>query len=250
MRFGAVGIVAGLVLAGCGSAHGSGAAATPAKPPSVTMRVEHLHSAQPPYSAVIQVPTLSAAHANAAIRRINRAITGWVAAEVRSFTHQVEQNLASAKNLPASLPESNLHVTASVSLLTARVVSLRMQIEPYFTGEASPAQVTQGLTFDLATGHRYALSDLFRPHANYLPALATASTAGLRSFKPAGASCYVGGQPAAATSSFRSWWLSNKGLVVGFAAGYYTAAYCGPADVTIHTSAIRGLLRSGGPLGG
>ena len=242
-----------LVIVSCLAVTGPAAAASHASPPGPTVRtiVEHLSAKSPPYKGSLNVPQLSWSAGGAVSDRVNLAIIDWVEGQVKQFAAQVKTDLAHAKNLPSSLPESSLHLTFHVTRLDAKVLSVRFEVEAYVRGAASPSQVPAGLTFSLATGSTYTLASLFRPGATYLPTLARLALGGLKGFRPAGAACYVGppGPPAKA-SAFTVWWLTGSALVLSYPAGQYTAAYCGPPTVSIPGTALAALLAPGGPLAG
>ena len=210
--------------------------------------VERLSSKAPPYASVLDVPQLVWAAQPKIKDRVNAAIVTWVEGQVRTFAAGVTKDLAAARGLPASLPESSLHLTYKVERLDGGVLSVRLTVESYVRGQASPSQVPAGLTFNLRGGSAYTLSDLFAPHRAYLAALARVVQAGLRNFHPAGARCYVGGGPPAESASFAAWWLKGRSLVVAYPAGQYTAAYCGPPAIAIPGTALAGLLAPKGPL--
>lgn len=223
--------------------------AAAAAAPSVRTVVERLSAKTPAYRAVLDVPQLVFAARPNVSDRVDAAIATWVSGQVHLFAGAVATDLAHAKGLPASLPESSLDLTFRVERLDTHVLSLRLTMESYVRGQASPAQVPAGLTFNLANGQPYSLSSLFAPHAAYLPVLARLATTALKQFRPAGARCYVGGVgPPAKASSFVAWWLHGQSLVLSYPAGQYTAAYCGPPTVTVPAAALAALLAAGGPL--
>ncbi len=219
--------------------------------PRATVRtvVEHLSAHAPAYTATLDVPQLVWPGQTVVRNKVNVAIVMWLEGQVRQFASAVRSDLASAKGLPATLPESSLHVSFQVTRLDGKVLSLRLAAASYVRGQASPSNVAAGLTFNLATGAPYTLASLFRPHAAYLRALGRASVAGLRAFRPAGARCYVGGSgPGAKAAASVAWWLSGNSLVLAYPPGLYTAAYCGLATITIAAQRLAPLLAVGGPL--
>lgn len=234
---------------GCGRSAAPAADPNAASPPRVVAKVERLHASRPPYTAVLHVPRLVWAGHRQVVSGVDGQIDAWVHGQVAGFSKGVAKDLAGAHDLPKSLPQSRLTLTFQVAELSGGVASFRFLIEPYDRGAASPAQLPAGLTFDLKTGRRYRLGALFRPGSGYLGTLAGAGAAGLRSFHPAGAHCYLGrGGPPARAASFGAWWLSPKGLVLAFPAGMYTSAYCGPPAVTVPAGTLRALAAPGTPL--
>ena len=229
-----------LLAAGCGAA--------PAAPPTITASVKDVHSTQPPYSATLHLPTLTwSGHASIA-DKVNTAVDTWASGQVATFGARVAQDLANARNLPASLPQSSMTITYKVARVSAAVLSYSFELEPYVRGAAHPEQNPAGLTFNLKDGTAYTLAGLFKPGAAYLPVLAKAAGSGLAAFHPAGARCYLGKGPAVTADQFGAWWLSAGGLVLAFPAGVYTASYCGPPTVTVPPSQLKAVAAPGAPL--
>ncbi len=261
VRMGRTALVAALAMLGAAapglasasgsprSVHAPAVHLPPLPTPLVGSRPVALHSTKPPYTGSLSVPELVWPGHEAVAARVDGVIDAWVASEVRAFAGQVTQDLLHAKNLPASLPASQLTISFHVAELNARVASFRLVLEPYVRGEASPAQIPAGLTFNLATGAPYSLPSLFRAGTGYLPVLARLATKGLQGFHPAGAHCYVGpGGPSASAKIFSAWSLAPGGLELAFPAGQYTAAYCGPPVITVPLGALRALAAPDSPL--
>jgi len=222
-----------LLLSGCGS---------PATPPTVSATVKQVNSTQPPYSATLHLPQLAWPGHTAVADKVNAAVDAWAADEVAVFGESVAQDLANAKNMPASLPQSSLTVTYQGAETTPRVVSFHFLVEPYVRGAAHPSQTPAGLTFNLKDGSAYTLDGLFKP--GYSATLVQAAGKGLASWTPAGAHCYLGKAP----TNLGTWWLSPSGLVLAYPAGVYTASYCGPPTVTVPAAQLKRMALPGSPL--
>lgn len=191
------------------------------------------------FRARVEIPTLIwPSHVRVA-DRVNAALQAWALGRVRSFARKAGIANHGARRLPKGRAENHLSVVARTALRTSRVVSFTFEIEPYFRGEASPAQIPAGLTFSLITGRPIRLVGLVHGPGGEAR-LARLATAGLRAFRPAGAHCYVGGM--GTHPALGAWWLSPAGLVLAFPAGQYTAAYCGPATVTVTSAELPGGL--------
>lgn len=233
--------LAALLLAGCGGA-------APSAPPTIAASVRQVHSTQPPYSGTLHLPQMSWSGHSSITSKVNGGVEGWATDQVAVFGARVVQDLANAKNLPASLPESSMTVTYKVARLSAAVVSYSFEVEPYVRGAAHPEQNPAGLTFSLKDGSVYTLAGLFKPGAAYLPVLAKAAGSGLAAFHPAGAHCYLGKGPTASANEFGAWWLTPTGLALAFPAGQYTASYCGPPAIIVPYSQLKSIAATGSPL--
>lgn len=234
-------VAAGLAILMSGSAVGAASRTESAQ--TVQVSVRKLVSTHPRYTASIQVPRLKWKLHPAVARRVNAAIEAWEQAQVRAFAAEVTAYARTSHHLPKSLPASDLTITEKTTLLTTRTVSLAFEIVPYYRGEAGPGEIPEGLTFSMTTGALIHLDTLFRRGTNANLVLSRIALAGLKAFRPASSHCYVGGRPSPA--DIRAWWLSPKGLVLAFPAGIYTAAYCGPATVTVGPETIGSLLAKG-----
>lgn len=243
-------VALGLFAVGCGAAAAAPAAGGPpaAPPPTVQANAQTTRVTQPPYTASVSLPQLSWPGHAAQAAAVNAAVQAWAKGQEQAFAQAVATDLAHARNLPSTLPESNLTITYRVSLLNSHFLSYRFLVEPMFRGAANAAQTPAGLTFDLATGNGYTLASLFRSGGSYVTTLTSAAGAGLAAFSPAGARCYLGKPPAAIAASFSAWWLSPQGLVLSFPAGRYTASYCGPPTITVPYTALHAEAAVGSPL--
>jgi hypothetical protein len=215
--------------------------------PTVRTVTEHVSAKSPAYTGTLDVPQLTWASQPTVVGEVNLAIVQWVKGQVQAFASQVRSGAASAKGVPASLPESKLNISYRVSRLSTKVLSLRLTVASYLRGEANSNTTPDGLTFDLSNGAAYSLSSLFRPGAAYPAALARASASALKAFHPAGAQCYLAA-PSAAAAASAAWWLSGNALVLAYPPGQYTVASCGTPTVKITARALRSLLAPGGPL--
>lgn len=236
-------IVAAAAASALGSRTPAEASSRIASRPTLQVSVRRQSSTKPQYKANIEVPKVQWKLRPTVARRVNALIDTWANQEVRRFAAQVVAHTRASHNLPKSLPASTLTIRETTTLVTDRILSLAFEITPYYRGEASPGQIPAGLTFSLKTGDAVELRTLFRQGTHADAALARIALAGLKNFRPASAHCYVGGKPS--PGDIRAWWVSPKGLVLAFPAGLYTAAYCGPATITVKPAAIRDILGHG-----
>lgn len=201
------------------------------------------------YTLKVSIPQLIWTASPQIATAVNTAVTAWAQTEETRFQASVTEDLATAKNLPASVAHGNLTIKYDVGLLNAQVASFHFSLNSYLPGQADLTQSTAGLTFNLVNGKLYTLADLFQPGSAYLTTLATASAKSLAAFEPA-SHCYLGTAPTAEAANFSAFWLTSGGLVVSFPAGMYTAAYCGTPSVTLPTTTLRSIAAAGSPLAG
>ena len=133
------------------------------------------------------------------------------------------------------------------------MLSLRVNSYSYPSGAAHGSDVLTTFTFDLASGRRLALADLFRPGSAYLDALATearpqlkVTLAGWETDSSMTTWLATGTEPAAA--NYAAWAITPGGLEITFGQ-YQVAPYAaGMPVVTIPVAHLAGLVDPTGPL--
>lgn len=109
------------------------------------------------------------------------------------------------------------------------LVSLQFNLSTYLQGAAHPNLISYPLTYDLQSGRRVELMDLFQPGSSYLALISSLCVADLQ--KRDIPMTLSGAAPT--SENYRSWNLSSKTLRITFDA-YQVAAYAaGPQTVEI-----------------
>jgi hypothetical protein len=137
----------------------------------------------------------------------------------------------------------------TVALLTPGLASIRVLAYTYPSGAAHGGTALETWNFDLATGQRLALADLFSPGVDYLDAIATEARRSLldRYATDRSSRQWVkdGTQPNEA--NYSGWAMTPDGLEITFGQ-YQVAPYAeGMPVFVIGWSRLAGLLDPGGP---
>lgn len=212
----------------------------------VTIRVDH--SAQPAYDVAVSYPRVSGPGAlTAAESRIDAALAGAARAEVNGFEHGPDGN-----GLPASQPHfgpSTLTGTALTDFVGAGLLSVSLVGYQAYSGAAHGVSIPQTLSFDLATGARLQLADLFAPGSKYLETLSAASRAQLPHLLGELANTATiddGTTPVAV--NFAGWALTPFGLQITFN-NYQVGPYAaGTPQVFLPFDSLAAVARRDGPL--
>jgi len=275
-----------LTLAGChghpANAHAGATTSTTRPPP--TVQVEKLTGGTTtPYFYVYTVdyPQLAGLGDQAQQRAINADLTRVASDLVGDFVAQVTSMPAptttstststSTTTAPASASSSGpasttsapptttstvdlsqrseLTASAETTLLDTRLASFRTTATTNIAGAAHPTNTVVTASFDLSTGRRLALADLFRAGADYLDAVSSAALAQLATVPGYDAGLARTGA-APSDANFARFSLTEHALEITFAQGQVGPYAIGMPRVTIPYSQLRPLLASPGPLDG
>lgn len=168
-----------------------------------------------------------------------------IARELDSIQQGFLDNL---KNLPAtpdpSLPPSFLGTEYKITHGDAGLLSVLFTVGFYVAGAAHPNQYAVTLNLDVANGKVLALSDLFNPGSDYLKAVSDYCLADLK--KQDRLEWDTGALPKA--ENYRSWNITQDGLLISFDPYQVTSYAMGPQSVTIPFTALKEILNRTGPL--
>jgi uncharacterized protein DUF3298 len=164
----------------------------------------------------------------------------------------VEGAIATFKNNLANIPPSP-NSTASTfqlryNLLSppGNILSLKFDIQTYYTGAAHPGDTSQTATFDLERGQDVSLADLFVPDVDYLTPLSKYCIAQLNT-RDIGFQGFELGATATA-QNYRNWNITADGLMITFDE-YQVAPYAaGPQTVVIPYKDLAQIIQGDGPL--
>ncbi len=265
--------VGGLALAGCGGDGDSAATATttsPALPASTTstaVTAPPTTVAAPTASTVPVRPTIAEVKLSGGSQAEGYTwevafptVSGPAATSVRQsvndrvraeLTAAVDEFVAAAKELPPGPgpgPSALTSTGYTVDRLDERLLSFRQPVSRYFSGAAHPGRVLLTFTFDLRTGRRLELADLFAPGAPYLDRLSELSRPLL--LAQPGFDGFTGfeGGTAPTAENFAHWTVTEQELVITFDE-YQVAPYAmGTPHVSIPFASVRTLLDPAGPL--
>ena len=196
----------------------------------------------------VRYPQVSGLADPAAAATINRLLRDQADAAVRDFTSGIGKDPQAGPNQP-----STLQVDYSVASSSPDVLSLRLSSYSYPSGAAHGADVLSTFTFDLASGRRLALADLFRLGSGYMDALAAESRAQLtvtladwETDSSMTEWLATGTEPTA--DNYAAWAITPGGLEITFGQ-YQVAPYAvGMPVVTIPIAHLTRLIDPAGPL--
>jgi hypothetical protein len=219
-------------------------------PPNPPYRVLHygVSSTSSRFTATLAYPAFDGAAGDAAI---NRVLRGFV--ERAGFEFGQTVNAARPEG-STTTPPSELTGTVEVTLATARLASVRFEVESYVAGAAHGSHQTTTFTFQRDSGRALHLADLFATDAGYLEVLARESRARLAKqpgFDPA--SVGTGLDPT--EENFATWGLTRDALELTFdeyqvgpyAAGRFRVAipYADVSDVLARPGPLDSVLPTG-----
>jgi hypothetical protein len=192
----------------------------------------------------IRYPVITGVDGNVA-DTVNSVLKSDAAATIRHF----QADAVSAGAPVRGLAPTSATQTFSVSLARPSLLSLGELYGQYNTGAAHPIATLTTFTFDLRTGHRYRLADLFRPGSRWLQALSTQSRRMLRArFHDASLDEFIDPGTTPSAANFSAWELLPSGLRITFQE-YQVAPYAlGMPSIVIPWSTLRPMLAANAPI--
>ena len=185
--------------------------------------------------------------------KFNQTIRGMVTKKVNAFKTELAP---SPDNPPPTELESlgsDLNVAYSVALAKDDLISVLLDVGSYSAGAAHPNSYSEVVNFDLKNGKALKLADLFQPGSKYLQTIAAYCITDLKKQGKQGQDSMLeddwiqrGAAPEA--DNYINWTIGKKGLGIIFDP-YQVAAYAaGPQRVLVPYSALKGLIKTDGPL--
>jgi hypothetical protein len=130
------------------------------------------------------------------------------------------------------------------------LISVKFDVGSYYQGAAHPNSYSDVINYDLKNGKQLKLSDLFKPGAKYLHAIADYSIADLK--KQATAKGLTDEEIASGAApqakNYERWNIMKTGIGISFDA-YQVGPYAaGPQFVTVPYSALKDMINPEGPI--
>ncbi|HEX7276328.1 MAG TPA: RsiV family protein [Acidimicrobiales bacterium] len=276
VRVAAAMAVLGLVAAGCGGGDGdgeSGSTAATTSPAAVTTTAPSsptTDAVSPTTTADVGRPTVADVTlqggseperysyevtypdvAGLADPTVQKAVNDETRADV---TAAIDEFVSGTDDFGPPLPELADQRSAftgryQLARLDDGLLSFRLPVSRFYTGQAHPARVLLTFTYDLGNGRRLALADLFLPGSPYLDRLSELSRQLLLAqpgFDQMPEFVTPGTEPKA--ENFANWTVTDQDLVITFNE-YQVAPYAmGTPHVSIPFASLRTLLDPAGPL--
>jgi hypothetical protein len=193
------------------------------------------------YKITAQTPVLVGSH-DPRVTAFNARMTAIVDAAAADF----KQKLSSLPPSPDSR-SSTFDLRFNRVSPPGRIISIRFDMQTYFTGAAHPADTSQAVTFDLDLGRELSLAELFVPGADFLATISKYCVAELNNRDIGFQGFELGATPTAA--NYRNWNIAPTGLMFTFDE-YQVAPYAaGPQTVIIPFKVLAQIIRSDGSLG-
>jgi hypothetical protein len=190
-------------------------------------------------TAVIHFPKLAGGGVVA-----TTVINADLAAAARSNVTDWRKNLDPAPAMPET--PDDLTGEFTIAKQTESVVSFRLAFMTMISGAAHPSAWVHTRTYDIASGKRYELGDLFTAGSDYLTELSSQSRMLLRTSLSEDSLIDAGTEPSA--DNFAGWALVPDGLEITFAQ-YQVAPYAlGMPVIVIDPVALGDLVNPDGPL--
>jgi hypothetical protein len=201
------------------------------------------------YEIAAQYPQITGGN-NPNFEKFNQAARASVTNKVASFKKDVAPEPGDDEPRPEGSMGSDLNVSYNVALAQDDLVSVEFTVGSYYQGAAHPNSFMDVLNYDLKNGKQLKLSDLFKPGAKFLPAIATYCIADLK--KQAKDKGLLDEEiekgAAASAKNYQSWTITKRGLGINFDA-YQVGPYAaGPQYVLVPYSALKDLINPEGPI--
>jgi len=184
----------------------------------------------------------------------NREARGMITKDVAAFkTGETVQESDSSDETPAETLDSSLDIGYEIRYATDDLISVEFTESEYSRGAAHPNSSTQVLNFDVKSGKKLALADLFNPNSKYLSVISEYCIKALKDQSKKDNDSMLdddllksGASPRA--DNYRAWSITKKGLWITFDP-YQVAPYAaGPQYVLVPYSAVKDIIKADGPV--
>jgi hypothetical protein len=203
------------------------------------------------FEIAAQYPQLTGGN-NPNLEKFNQTARAMVTKKVAAFKKYVapEAGEVPEETRPEGSMGSDLTISYEVVLAQDDLVSIDFNVSSYYQGAAHPNSYADTLNYDLKNGKQLKLSDLFKPGAKYLQAIASYSVTDLKKQATEKGLMEEEIQKGAAAKSdnYESWNITKRGLRIEFDP-YQVGPYAsGPQFVVIPYSALKDLINPDGPV--
>jgi len=188
--------------------------------------------------------------------KFNREARGLITKDVAAFkTAETVQETDPGSELPAETEGSSLDIGYEIRYATDDLISVEFSEGEYSRGAAHPNSSTTVLNYDVKSGKKLALADLFNAKSNYLTVISAYCIKALKDQSKKVNDSMLdedmlksGASPRA--DNYRAWSITKKGLWITFDP-YQVASYAqGPQHVLVPFSALKEITKPDGPVAG
>jgi hypothetical protein len=196
------------------------------------------------YTIKARYPQSLAAGRDARLVKLNQELRSLMSKEVLDFKKDFvapEERMSEA----GSYYESNY----MTELAANDLVSIYFGVSTYYEGAAHPNHNSLVFNYDLKTGQKLNLADLFKPNSDYLSVISDYSIKALMKQKaPDPDADWIKEGAGAKEENYKSWNITRQGLKVTFDP-YQVASYAeGPHEVVIPYAVLKDVIDPNGPL--
>jgi len=201
------------------------------------------------YEIAAQYPQITGG-SNPNFEKFNQVARASVTNKVATFKKDVTPTAGDEEPRPEGSMGSDLTVSYNVALAQDDLMSVEFKVGSYYQGAAHPNSFTDVLNYDLKNGKQLKLSDLFKPGAKYIQAIATYCIADLK--KQANEKGLTNEEiergAAASPKNYNSWTITKRGIGINFDS-YQVGPYAaGPQFVLVPYSTLKDLINPEGPI--
>jgi len=201
------------------------------------------------YEIAAQYPQITGGN-NPNFEKFNQVARAGVTKTVADFKKDMAPQEGEDEPRPEGSMGSSLNISYNVALAQDDLMSVVFEVGSYYQGAAHPNSYSEVINYDLKNGKLLKLSDLFKPDAKFLQAIATYCIADLKKQgKDKGLLDEEIEKGAAASSkNYQSWTIMRRGLGINFDS-YQVGPYAaGPQFVLVPYSALKDLINPEGPV--
>ncbi len=192
------------------------------------------------YSIKTQTPALVGSD-DPRVNNFNAEMVALVEKAVGDF----KQNVANLPPSPSSTV-STLDVHFNQLSPPGNIISLKFDMQSFYTGAAHPGDTSLTANYDLQAGQDVDLADLFQPDADYLGVISKYCVDQLKTRDISFQDFELGATPT--TDNYRNWNITADGLLITFDE-YQVAPYAaGPQIVVIPYKQLAQIIQPDGPL--
>lgn len=227
--------------------HKKSVESAPASPSMPRVSAQIIQDTSDIYEITFRYPRIRGLSEGSMQEAVNTDIKNKAESIVNDFkTHALKAASADSSS------KSSLDDSYEVPLLTPRLASFRLIVAEYAAGAAHPNDYNVVLNYNLTTGKRIALKDLFTPGSDYLRVLSRYAikdlTTQLNASGDEAALRWIKDGASPQTGPFKSVGISKNALIIYFDS-YQVAAYAaGLPKVAVPFTAIRNVINPAGPL--
>ena len=199
------------------------------------------------YEVSAQYPQLNGGN-NPNFEKFNQTARALVTTKVAGFKKDM-QPAEGEEARPEGSMASNLNIAYTLILAQDDLISVKFDVGSYYQGAAHPNSYSDVINYDLKNGKQLKLSDLFKPGAKYLQAIADYSIADLKKHTDKGLIAEEIEKGAAPQSkNYDRWNIMKTGIGVTFDA-YQVGPYAaGPQFVMVPYSVLKDIINPEGPV--